>query len=79
MLVDFLIASVLILLLLAGWVGVQHWARRFAERHPEFGPAREEGGGCLFCLCRDREHCIKDFFRKSKNPHTQGGKPYETH
>ncbi len=79
MLADFLVASVLILLLLSGWLGVQHWARRFAARHPELGPAREEGGGCLFCLCRDRRHCLKDFFRKPADSQPQGGKPYETH
>lgn len=50
--VDFVIASVTILLLLAGWLFVQQLARRYAARHPEFGPAREEGSGCgKSCLC----------------------------
>ena len=35
--------------MLAGWVAVQHFARRFAARHPEFGPARQEGAGCGMC------------------------------
>jgi hypothetical protein len=43
---DFVIASVAIMALLCGWLFVQHLARRFAARHPEFGPAREEGSGC---------------------------------
>ncbi|MDP1635158.1 MAG: chemotaxis protein [Gallionellaceae bacterium] len=39
--------TVLILLgLLAGWLLVRAAARRFAERHPEFGAAHEEGEGC---------------------------------
>ena len=42
----------LILLALGGWTGVQQLARRFAERHPETGPYRQEGGGCgLGCHC----------------------------
>ena len=43
---DALLAAGLILLLLLGWIAVQQAARRFAARHPEFGPAREEGSGC---------------------------------
>jgi hypothetical protein len=50
--VDFIIASVAILLLLCGWLLVQLLARRYAARHPEFGPAREEGSGCGHsCMC----------------------------
>lgn len=50
--VDFIIASVAILLLLFGWLLVQQLARRYAARHPEFGPAREEGSGCgRSCMC----------------------------
>jgi hypothetical protein len=50
--VDFVIASVAILVLLCGWLFVQQLARRFAAQHPEFGPAREEGSGCGHsCLC----------------------------
>ena len=50
--VDFVIASVAIMVLLCGWLFVQQLARRFAARHPEFGPAREEGSGCGHsCLC----------------------------
>jgi len=32
--------------LLAGWLLVRSFARRFAAHHPEFGAAREEGEGC---------------------------------
>jgi hypothetical protein len=50
--VDFIIASVAILVLLSGWLLVQQLARRYAARHPELGPAREEGSGCgKSCLC----------------------------
>jgi len=43
---DYLVASALIFALLAGWVAAQGLARRLARRHPELGPAKEEGGGC---------------------------------
>jgi hypothetical protein len=61
MLITYAITILIILGLLAGWVGVQHLSRMFAARHPEFGPAREEGGGCggLFCLCKDKMACPK--------------------
>jgi len=47
----YLIAMGLILVLLGGWVAVQYFARAFAAKHPEFGPAREEGGGCGTSHC----------------------------
>jgi hypothetical protein len=46
---DMLIAAGVILLILLGWIRVQQGARDFAERHPELGPAREEGSGCGSC------------------------------
>jgi hypothetical protein len=50
--VDFIIAMGAILLLLSGWILVQQMSRQFALRHPEFGPAKEEGGGCgKSCMC----------------------------
>jgi hypothetical protein len=49
---DYLLAMALILLVLIAWILVQHSARRFAARHPEFGPAKEEGSGCgAGCSC----------------------------
>jgi len=55
---DYLIAMGGILLLLLGWVGVQHLARELARRHPQFGPAREEGGGCgSGCSCSSKGEC----------------------
>jgi hypothetical protein len=52
MLVNYLVAIGLVMLLLAAWCAVQHWARNYARRHPQFGPAREEGDGCgLSCQC----------------------------
>jgi len=49
---EFIIAMLLILLLLSGWILVQYLARAYAARHPEFGPAKEEGSGCgKSCLC----------------------------
>jgi hypothetical protein len=47
-----LLATGVILLVLLGWTAIQQLARRFAARHPEFGPAREEGSGCgTGCSC----------------------------
>lgn len=56
-------AAVIIALALGGWLLVQAAARRFAARHPEFGPAREEGGGCGGCADRgtcERPHDCDD-------------------
>jgi len=42
----------------AFWVLIQESARRFARRHPEFGPAREEGGECgISCGCPNWKTC----------------------
>jgi len=42
----------------AFWVLIQESARRFARRHPEFGPAREEGGDCgISCSCKNWKSC----------------------
>lgn len=56
---DALLAAGLILLLLLGWIWVQQRARNFAARHPEFGPAKEEGRGCgSSCACSGN-HCAR--------------------
>ena len=67
MILQAIIAILIILAMLAGWITVQHLARCFAARHPEFGPAREEGEGCgaLLCLCKNKDTCPK-FILKSK-------------
>ncbi|PLX34010.1 MAG: chemotaxis protein [Hyphomicrobiales bacterium] len=55
---DYLIAATFIPFLLIGWLAVQSLSRRFAEAHPEFGPAREEGGGCgKDCGCHGKSAC----------------------
>lgn len=46
----YLLSILIVFGMLAGWVVVQHLGRAFAARHPEFGPAREEGSGC--CMGR---------------------------
>jgi hypothetical protein len=54
---DYLLAVGLILLVLVGWILVQRAARIYAARHPEFGPAKEEGSGCgKGCSC-SQGHC----------------------
>lgn len=54
MVTKYLIAVAIIFVALFGWIIVQSVARLFAARHPEFGPMREEGGGCgLACSCKE--------------------------
>jgi hypothetical protein len=58
--VKILIAFVAIFFLLMGWLVVQSFSRVYAEKHPEQGPAREEGQGCgTSCSCIDKEACNK--------------------
>ena len=59
MITIYAITVLIILGMLVGWISVQFLARAFAARHPEFGPAREDGEGCggLLCLCKDRLIC----------------------
>jgi hypothetical protein len=55
---QYLVAIVALPALLATWIIVQQAARRFAAAHPEFGPAREEGGGCgSSCGCHGKTAC----------------------
>ena len=67
MLWTYFITVLIILGLMAGWIAVQQMARAFARRHPEFGPAREEGGGCggLFCLCKDKGACPRESLKRA--------------
>ncbi|OQW95760.1 MAG: hypothetical protein BWK79_01320 [Beggiatoa sp. IS2] len=52
MIYTYLITVAVILLLMVGWVLVQHFTRLYAAKHPEFGPSREErGGACGDCGC----------------------------
>jgi hypothetical protein len=59
-------AIMLIMGILAGWLGVQYAYRRFAWRHPEFGPAQEHLGCGMACTChdpcdyRDNGQCTKN-------------------
>lgn len=58
MLFTYIIAMLIILGLLAGWIGVQHWYRSFSAKHPEFGPVPEENTSCgMFCFCKNRMNC----------------------
>lgn len=58
MFMKMLITVALIMLLMLTWVSVQHLARLFAARYPQFGPAREEGGGCgKSCGCSGSGRC----------------------
>ena len=60
MIIKIIIAITLIFSLLLGWLFVQSLARLYAKRHPELGPAREEGQGCgSICGCHDKGMCKK--------------------
>lgn len=53
---QWLISVAVLLALLAAWLFVRHIARRYAERHPEFGPFRETGG-CGGSQCDGQGGC----------------------
>lgn len=58
MILRLVISVAIIFLAFAFWVVVQESSRRFARRHPEFGPAREEGGECgVTCGCPNWKKC----------------------
>lgn len=58
MITSYLLAMGLIMLLMLAWVSVQQVSRLFARRNPQFGPPREEGGGCGgSCLCSGGGSC----------------------
>lgn len=51
---NFLIAIGLIFGLMLAWLYVQYLARQYAEKHPEFGPVKQEGLGCgKHCGCKN--------------------------
>jgi len=55
----YLVAIAFMLSLVFIWLAVQTAARRFAARHPEFGPAREEGEeSCGGCSSSCSGHCV---------------------
>ena len=67
MILQTIIAILIILGVLTGWILIQHLARWFAARYPEFGPAREDGEGCgaLLCLCKNKDTCPEYLFKKN--------------
>jgi hypothetical protein len=61
MIYQYLVAVIAMPALLLAWLLVQQAARRFAAAHPEFGPAREEGGGCgSSCGCASNRSCKRN-------------------
>jgi hypothetical protein len=49
--IKYIFAIGIILLLLLGWVTVQYAYRRFAVKHPDLGPYRDDFGSCGSCGC----------------------------
>lgn len=47
--VKVILASLIIFLVLAAWVLVEHLYAAFAARHPELGPFRRNDGSCSCC------------------------------
>lgn len=71
MITTYIITILIILAVLSGWVGVQALAKRFARKHPEFGPPQDHTSSCgFFCLCKNRDSCTKNQLTKpqSENP-----------
>ncbi len=59
-LLRYFIAMFFLLSILFIWLMVQKLSRKFAADHPEFGPVREEGGGCGSggkCNCGSIKNC----------------------
>ena len=55
-----------VLLLMTVWISVQTWSRRVAKDNPEFGRAKEEGGGCgIACGCASP--CLKKIIKDKFN------------
>ncbi len=58
----YFLAMAIMLLFLFLWHFIQIQSRRLAKKHPEFGPAREEGGGCGGggkCNCSKHKNCTQ--------------------
>jgi hypothetical protein len=73
MILTYIIAMLVILGLLSGWIGVQHLSRSFNARHPELGLSVEEQTSCgMFCFCKNRNNCLRKKAPPSaeKTPHT---------
>ena len=60
MLYQLFMAVVVLIMTMAGWLGVQHWYRSFARNNPECGPFREDGGNTACKCCASRQHCQMD-------------------
>jgi len=50
--VEFVLSSLVILGVMVGWLYVQEVYRRFAQRHPQLGPFRSDGGCEGACSCQ---------------------------
>lgn len=58
MILTYIVAMLIILGLLSGWIGVQHLARSFNARHPELNLSVEGESSCgMFCFCKNASKC----------------------
>ena len=49
---EFFLTSAVIFVVMVAWLYVQDRYRQFAQRHPELGPYRNEGGCDGSCSCQ---------------------------
>ena len=57
MVYQWLTAVVALMVIMAGWLGVQHLYRLFAEKNADCGPFREDGGNTTCQCCASRHTC----------------------
>ncbi len=63
----YFLAMSFMLFFLFMWYVIQKLSRRVAADYPEFGKAREEGGGCgsgSKCNCSSIKHCVNPKIKK---------------
>ncbi len=57
---EFLLTSLVIFIVLLAWVYVEQRYRRFAARHPDRGPYRQQGGCGGACSCSQGSCSVAD-------------------
>ncbi|MCL6270146.1 hypothetical protein M3P05_09390 [Sansalvadorimonas sp. 2012CJ34-2] len=58
MIEKYLIAVGVIFMASAGWITVQHLYRSFANKNPQCGPFRDDGGNSMCKCCESKQYCV---------------------